>query len=259
MKKPKIVVFDLETLMDLPEIAKKYAGISQWPGKSMGADLNSIISFGYKIIGEGPAQCINIWDFDPNWAQNVNDDTALLHFISDTIGDDTDALVTHNGKRYDIKMLNARLAKRGLHPIQDIPHIDTCAVAKRAFKLSSNRLNDLAEFLGVEGKMQTGGWGLWVDVLNGSEEAANKMSDYCKQDVEATHSIMQKLLPHIKNMPNANMFMEDKAQVCPTCGSTNIQKHGIRRTKTTTYQRYRCNECGSTSQANKQNGELKSV
>lgn len=244
--KPKIVIWDLETLPDMTAVMEKFVGISQWPGKSMGADMNSIICFGYKILGEEKANCISVWDLDEDWASNVNDDAALCQIIYDTLHD-ADGMVTHNGVRFDEKVLNTRLKKYGLPGLHKIPHVDTCLLAKQKLKLSSNSLNNVAQHLGCEQKLKHEGWDMWVKVRDGSHNHAQLMADYCKQDVEVLHQVFEKLKCFTNRIPNYNLFREDGRQVCPTCGEATRQKSmGWKHTSTMSYRRRQCGHCGST-------------
>ena len=53
------------------------------------------------------------------------------------------------------------------------------------------------------------------------------------------------LLPYVENAPNYNLFSDER--VCPNCGGGKLHKHGFKRTKTTQYQRYQCQGCGTIS------------
>lgn len=243
--KPKIVLFDLETLPDLDAAMERFGGISQWPGKSLGADMNSIISFGYKILGEKKAHCVSVWDLDDSWSYHVNDDAALCQLIYDTLHD-ADGLVTHNGEKFDIKVLNTRLKKYGLPGLHKIKHVDTCQLAKSKLKLSSNSLDNVASHLGLGRKMKHDGWGMWVQVQRGCAKAAKKMAEYCIQDVEVLHEVFEALRCFTAKIPNYNLFSDGK-QVCPSCGEATRQKSkGWAYTATKAYQRRQCGHCGST-------------
>jgi len=242
MSKPKIVLWDLETLPNLPELMKRVPSLGNWPGRTMKAEVNSIICFGYKYLGDTTAQCINAWDF-ANWDEDVNDDSAICMMVYDILKD-ADAFVTHNGRKFDLKVLNTRLMKHGFPPIAKKPHIDTLVVARR-LSLYSNRLGDVSKFFGMEGKLDNGGWDLWVEVMQRDKASQKLMTEYCLQDVEVLNQIYNELRPLITNIPNYNMFNTDDRGVCPNCGSHKLINHGTRVAKTRIIQRYLCGECGS--------------
>lgn len=246
MAKPKIVLFDLETLPNIRKIAERIPSIGAWPGRTMKADINSIICFGYKIEGHKKAKCINAWDFPKRWKANRNDDYDVVKAAYDILKD-ADGIVTHNGKKFDIKVLNTRLKFHGLPSLPKIPHMDTVLASRRHLSLYSNRLDDLATFLGVENKLENGGWDLWVQIMfDDTKKSKDLMAKYCKQDVEVLHQVYDKMRPHFTNIPNYNLWAGTEHN-CPSCGSVKVQKHGIRATKTAMIQRYRCLDCGSTS------------
>ena len=160
---------------------------------------------------------------------------------------DADAIITHYGKRFDMKFLNARLAHHGLPLLPRLTHIDTWSVARQHLKITSNRLDSIAEFLKVERKMNHGqGWQLWVDVMARKKRAQNIMSRYCIQDVECLEAVFKKLRPFINNIPNYNI-LNAKDHSCPSCGSDRVCKNGKRTSKAGVYQRWHCKDCGSVS------------
>lgn len=243
MNKPRIILWDLETLPDLKEVMKVLPGIGQWPGRTLKASINSIICFGYKELGEAQAHCINAWDVDPD--AEVNDDSYVVHAAYEVLKD-ADAIVTHNGKKFDLKVLNTRLVKYGLPPLHKINHVDTKVVAKRLM-LYSNRLGDVSNFLGGESKLENGGWDLWCKVVDKDPAARKLMAEYCKQDVQVLEQVYNGLRPLMLNteVPNYNLFSDD-SQVCTNCGSHNLQKNGTRLLTTGKRQRYLCGDCGTS-------------
>lgn len=253
MKEPKIVIWDLETLPDPRKIYDVIPSIGAWPGRTFKAELQTIICFGYKIVGQGRAQCINAWDFKEAWEKNPNDDSAVVAAAYEILHD-ADEIVTHNGKSFDIKVLNTRLLSYGMPPIaKDIKHVDTKISAKK-ISLYSNSLANVASFLGVEDKMQIKNkWSMWKRMAFKEETAEDRkvMDLYCKQDVDTLYAVYEKLMPfHGNNLVNRNQFTDGRP-VCPSCGSPSVIKHGTKRTKTKEYQRYLCTKCGSTCQSTK--------
>jgi DNA polymerase elongation subunit (family B) len=248
MKKPKIVIWDLETLPDPEKIYDVIPSIGAWPGRTFKAELQSILTFGYKIYGEKNAHTINCWDFKESWAKDRNDDSAVVAAAYSVLYD-ADEIVTHNGKQFDVKVMNTKLAQYGMPPLPKIPHVDTKIAAKK-LSLYSNSLANVAKFFGVEDKMHFNDkWGLWKRIAfsQSTKKDLKLMSDYCKQDVDTLEAVYEKLRPyHGNNSVNKNFFSEER--VCPTCGSHKLHKHGIKRTRTGEKQRFLCQDCGSISQ-----------
>lgn len=238
---PKIIIWDLETLSNLTEVMKFMPRMYEYC--TLRASLSTIICFGYKQLGWKNSKCINAWDF-PNWQKDVNDDYEICSAAYDILKD-ADAIVTHNGKNFDYKFLNARLVYHGLPTLPRMPHVDTCQVSRKKLFLASNRLNDLAKFLSVEQKLDNGGWDLWVKVLNRDKPSMDLMTRYCKQDVQVLEKVFLRLRGVCDDLPNHNLFKKDQKR-CPKCGASRIKKHGKYLTKTKSYQRYLCMPCGST-------------
>lgn len=249
-REPRIIFFDLETIPDLRQALLVWPGLSDFPGRTLKATLNSIVCFGYKVYGsDEPAKVISAWDF-PEWLVDVNDDTPLLKAAMEIL-EGADAVITQNGKSFDEKVLNTRLLLKGLPLFPPTKHVDTKLLAKR-FSFFSNSLKYLAEQLTESRKMENEGWSLWVKTHGRDPEACRTMSTYCAQDVEALEAIFRKLRAVSSGanaLPNFNLFNigQGAEPVCPTCGSTRMIKNGVRYTGLTPYQRMRCQDCGASS------------
>ena len=255
---PKIILYDLETLPILSQVMKVFTGLSAYPGLTLKASINSVICFGYREFGvDDKAKCLKAWDFKA-WNKDVNNDYDLLVKAREILSE-ADAVVTHNGKRFDQKFFNTRLLINGLKPLHKIPHIDTCQLAKQHLYLFNNRLGTLGEFLAGDKKMDTGGWSLWEKVMAKEAKSMRLMADYCKQDVDLLCKVFKKLRPFATNIPNYNLFTDVKRDVCSHCGSTRVNKHGLAYTKTSVRQRYQCLDCNGTMSSNIKGKFLRSL
>lgn len=257
-RKPNIILWDIETLANLPAIMSVLPSIGMWPGRTMKATVNSIICVGYKRLGEKKTYCINAWDYPKRWKKDVNDDYEVVKAAYDVLKD-ADGIITHNGKRFDMKVMQTRLRHHGFPPLPKIPHIDTCLVARGNLSLYSNRLGDVAKFIGVPGKLANGGWELWEKVLRREKKSQALMTRYCKQDVKCLEDVFMGLRCFVTNMPNYNLFLGENSKVCPTCGSKKLSRNGTRRSKTQEYQRYLCGNCGATCRTDKKDEKPRSL
>jgi len=259
---PKIIFFDLETIPDLPKALEVWCQLSNYPFQTMKATVTTIICVGWKELGSKRTHCINAWDY-PNWQKNINDDKEVCKAIYEVLKD-ADAVVTHNGVRFDWKHLQTRLLYNGLPVLHKIHHIDTCLVARQNLLSFNNRLGYLGKWLVSDTKLENGGWELWVKVSKRIKSACKLMSKYCKQDVILLEKVFDKLKPFIKNLPNRNLYRShDKiltnTWVCPTCGSIDIKLNGWCYTKTRKYQRILCKWCGSSSRGDTKDRNLRSI
>lgn len=237
----KVVFFDLETMPDLPEAMKVFSSLSNYPGQSMKATINTVLCFGYKILGHKQAHVKSVWDYPKAWKKSVNADYELCKFAYEMLHD-ADAVITQNGKKFDWKFLQTRLMKHGLPTLPNhILHIDTKVVAKSNLFAFNNSLNILGETLLNEKKMKHSGWELWNDVYLKKPQAMKIMAAYCKQDVLLLEKLFNKLKPFIKNLPNKARNNDG----CPKCGSKDVISRGIGINQKGEYRRLSCKSCAS--------------
>jgi len=172
------------------------------------------------------------------------DDNHFLPSIHALL-DEADAVVSYNGKRHDIPLLNREFLKEGMSPPSPYKQIDLLETAKRAFKFPSNKLQHVSDELGIGQKLEHEGFQMWVDCLQGNEKAWAQMKKYNMQDVKLLEKLYEKLKPWIANHPNHNLY--GNKGVCPTCGSKHIQQRGYYKTQTGIYKRIACLDCGTWS------------
>lgn len=160
--------------------------------------------------------------------------------------DQADAIIHYNGRAFDIKHLNREFLLAGMMPPSAHKDIDLLTVARRRFKFTSNKLDHVAQQLGLGGKLQHAGFELWKGCLEGDKASWETMKKYNKQDVVLTEEVYYKLRPWIHNHPNTLLY-DDKANPysCRVCGSANLQKRGYTYTAMSRFQQYQCNDCGS--------------
>ena len=162
---------------------------------------------------------------------------------------EADAVVHYNGTKFDIPTLNKEFLLHSYNPPSPYKQIDLLRVVRSQFRFPSNKLDYVAQRLGLGQKHAHEGHDLWVKCMNGDKDAWGRMQDYNIQDVVLLESLYHTLLPWIKNHPNQNLYSE--TTVCPTCGSHSVQKRGQAISLSGTYQRYQCRDCGSWSQGTK--------
>ena len=158
---------------------------------------------------------------------------------------EADAIVHYNGDKFDIPTLNKEFLLHGLGVPTPSHHIDLLKTARNRFRFASNKLDYIAQELGLGAKVKHMGMDLWKDCMDGDDKAWKLMEKYNKQDVVLLEKVYEKLLPWIKAHPNHSLFSNTEQPVCPNCGSENIKKNGTEATLTMKYQRYRCNACGT--------------
>lgn len=190
---------------------------------------------------------------DQRKAKDIEDDSKLLQGIWDLL-DQSDIIVTQNGKAFDIKKLNARFVLNGMKPPSSFKHIDTKQIASQNFAFTSNKLEYLSQNLNTKFKKlkhaKFGGFSLWKECLKGNIKAWDEMKKYNIHDVLSLQELYEKLLPWAKNVPNFNVYHNDYHHMCH-CGSKELKRYGYAYTSTGKFQRFVCKKCGRESRDSK--------
>jgi transposase-like protein len=176
-----------------------------------------------------------------NYKKNPEDDKHIMKKLW-KLFDKADIIVAHNGSKFDIKSVNARFIYHGMPPPSPYKIIDTLTSARRYFNFTSNKLNDLGQFLKVGKKVLLSGFELWKGCMRGDLRSWRKMIKYCKQDVRLLEKIYIKMRPYIKNHPNISVSYIDRPN-CPRCKSSRVTPSGKYKGKSHISQLYRCLDC----------------
>jgi len=233
----KILIFDIETM---PLLSYHWRRWKQNIAPSMTEREGYIQCYAAKWYGDDKMYYDGL-DLHGNSIRDERYVASSLHRLLD----EADALVTFNGNKFDIPVVNTALVKHGFWPPSSSKSIDLFRVVKNRFSFSSSSLNSVCEQLGLGGKADTGGWQLWKGCMDGDPEAWAKMRRYNEQDVLLTEELYVKLRPWIHNHPNVNLYDHLVNDRCPTCGSVHIVKNGSETLAAGVYQRYKCQDCGT--------------
>jgi len=238
MKEPKILYYDIETSPNLSYTWGK------WEQNVIEFEREwYMISFAYRW-NNGKTHACALPDYK-TYKKDPHNDKELVRKLWELF-DEADIIVAHNGDAFDIKKSNSRFLFHGLTPPSSYKTIDTLKVAKKYFKLNSNKLDDLGNLLGVGRKIDTGGFELWLGCLRGDKKSWYKMVKYNKQDVDLLCNVYQKLRGWMNNHPNVNLY-DEKDGRCPICGGEHLQKRGYGYSKSGRHQRHQCTDCGGWS------------
>ncbi len=124
---------------------------------------------------------------------------------------------------------------------------------KANFRFVSNKLDHVAQQLGVGGKVHHAGHQLWVDCLEGDEPTKRRawatMRRYNKNDVVITERVYDRIRPWIRNHPHVGMWTKQPVS-CAQCGGTDFEQDGLARALLGSYGQFRCLACGSWSRDN---------
>jgi len=178
------------------------------------------------------------------WDAKQNDKRMLEQFVK--VANTANELVGHNGDKFDLAWIRTRCLFHGIDMFPNYQTIDTLKVARSKFRFQSNRLNYIAEFLGLGGKIKTE-FNLWKDILlNKDKIAMEKMIKYCKKDVSLLEEVYKLLGNHIAPKTHYGVIFGEDRGSCPECGadSENLIKNMSRTTATGVVKiQYQCKVC----------------
>jgi hypothetical protein len=157
--------------------------------------------------------------------------------------DEADVLIGWNSASFDTKHLKRELIENDMLPPSPYRDLDLMRVVKSQFKFPSNKLDYVAQKLGVGAKVQHSGFDLWLKCMAGDDKAWREMKKYQIQDVNLLVDLYEKLKPWIKNHPSTALH-KGVADGCVVCASTNLISRGLAHTNNASYKRYVCKDCG---------------
>lgn len=236
-REPRVLIYDIETAPIRGVAWRKRDTDLVWIDRDW-----HLLSFAYKWLGKKTIHDFALPDF-PSYRRNPTDDRALACELW-KLQDRADIVVAHNGRRFDQKKARAKYFEHGFEPPSPFREVDTLQIAKQHFAFTSNRLDDLCRLVGIEGKIDTGGAGLWRAVLDGDPKAWRLMRRYGKQDVRILEPLYLRLRPWADGHPNMALIA-DRPDVCSKCGKPGpFQSAGWRYYTVTKRRAFRCRSCG---------------
>jgi hypothetical protein len=242
---PKILVIDIETA------PLELHGWKLWDENFSLDQIKSdwsILSYAAKWLGKSK---IYYDDTGGRGKAHVRNDRKLMKGIRDLLNE-ADIVVAQNGKKFDVRKINARLITHGFHPPKPYRVIDTMLESRKYFAFTSQKLKYTSEILGVPPKdehEEYPGFKLWAACLQDIPAAWKVMQRYNKQDITSTEFVYLKIRPWIANHPNLGVFQPLlEKPICPNCGSTNLKPWDRRANlQQGAYIRLLCGACGAWS------------
>ena len=240
-REPRILLVDIETS---PMIA--YSWGPKWETNLIEIlEESQILSYSAKWLN---GKHITRGQIDTKgYKPHELNDKELVIEINNLLNE-SDIVVSQNGNDFDIKMIKSRCILYGLNPPNPFKTIDTMVEAKKCVRLPSYKMDDLCSYFGLGSKIPTT-FNLWKDCMKGDKKAWRLMKSYNQNDVILLEKLYLKLKPYMKTHPNYGVYLED--EVCPRCGSKDLQRRGYARTLACVYQRLQCKNCGSWSRSRK--------
>lgn len=228
-----------------------------WGIRKQHLNIDNIITDSHLLCWAGK------WLFDPVMVGDCltpeeainHDDSRLCQGLWDIL-DEADIIIAHNGRRFDIPVINGRfLINKFKSPPSPYEIIDTLLSSRQAFRLSSHKLDYINRVLGVTTKLDTD-FKLWLDCAKGIPSALVKMYTYCQNDTAILEETYMEMRPWIKAHPNMAFYVESDKMICPTCGCTELVEKGTYRTIVNEYAAYSCPNCGAQGRSRKSSTTL---
>ncbi len=236
----KILLIDIETS---PLVAYSWGPVYETNLIEV-IDQSRILSFSAKWLN-GKSITKGLPDYK-GYKKGIIDDARICDEIHDLLNE-ADIVVAHNGRAYDVRMINARFLANGMNPPSPYRVIDTKTAFKRAFRLPSNSLDNICDYLGLGRKLEHEGFPLWKRCMAGEKKAWAKMLKYNRHDVVLLEQLYRRIFRWIDNHPNMGAYSE-KPHTCSKCGvSGHLQSRGWNVNKVTRSPRYQCLNCGGWS------------
>jgi len=256
---PKILTVDIEnspTRAHVWGLWKQNVALSQidrdwhlltWAAKWMHEDF---------VLGD------SMFHYKEEYKSHPQSDYYILLSLRDLL-DEADIVVGWNSKAFDVPKINARMIEWGMEPPSPFQQIDAMQIAKKNFRFTSNKLQYVAQALGMGSKLDTGGFELWTSCMDGDPKAWAKMLEYNMMDVELTEDVYLALRPWSKSHPNYSLYVKDgvenREMMCNKCGSEDLVRYGYAYTNLGKFQEYHCKSCGCYPRGRKNLKNLENV
>lgn len=220
---PRILAFDIEA-------------------SNLSADFGIVLCVGFKEVGVGAAEVLNILDYRDESGDLIEAEKRLLIEVSSKLIHDGDIWLTHYGTWYDIPFINTRLL---YHRLPVLPanhtHIDTWKVSRNRLKLRSNRLVTISDFMGTDEQKNSIKPEQWLRALGGHRESMDYIVEHCRRDCEVLEEVYYRIRPLVLDHPHMGGA---KWGACRFCGNQTLVSRGSRLTRTRRYKRLQCTTCG---------------
>ena len=231
---PKVLLIDIETFPIIAAVWTLHEASAVWVESD-----TFLASFSAKWVGS-KTKTYTLPDYHGYRKYTDKDDKPLVRDLWMLLNE-ADVVIAHNGDRFDIKKINARLAVHGFPPPSPFKTIDTLKIARNVFKFDSNKLDNLGRYLHEGRKLPNTGAALWRGCRDGDRKSWRTMRRYNPQDVELLWRVYKRLRPWAKSHPNLSLY--DDRPGCPVCRSRRVKKEGFKYTIKTKRQQFKCLDC----------------
>lgn len=171
----------------------------------------------------------------------------LLQELHDLLNE-ADFVIAHNGRRFDMKKIRARMITRGFKPHSPVRVIDTLEIAKKEFAFTSNKLLHLTRLLCKKNQKSDhgkfAGHSLWKEFVKGNPEAIAEMREYNQIDAVSLQELYEILAPWSSTLPLFEVYQDN-------FDNSEWLEDGFSYSNLGKYQRYRNIKTGQYRRGNK--------
>lgn len=235
----KLLLLDIETAPNIAHV---------WGIWQQNVGINQILASGYVLCWSAKWLGDDKVYFDSTYKNHPKEMLKGIHALLD----EADAVIHYNGTKFDIPTLNKEFLLHKMDPPAPYKQIDLLRVARNQFRFPSNKLDYVAQTLGLGKKLPHIGHQLWIDCMANKAEAWAIMEQYNIQDTLLLEKVYNELKPWIKQHANHSTF--GMGLVCPNCGSNHYQRRGFHYTRHCKYQRFQCQGCKTWFRGTKNEG-----
>lgn len=238
--KVRILLLDVETA---PLLGFLWGTFKQNVGLNMLEAHSYMLTWAAKWLGETTCYSSSLPEY-PNYEPGSEDDSLLVADLLKLINQ-ADIIIGHNVKNFDDKVIRTRILINNLDQPTPYKLVDTLEIAKQNFRFTSNKLDGIAIQLGLQRKLNTGGFELWRGCMQGKPEAWQTMVNYNIQDVYVLEDVYMKIRAWDARHPNVALYEENDTLNCTVCASENlfpVEKYNY--TGVSVFTTYCCADCG---------------
>jgi len=231
----KLLAFDIETA---PALVYSFSLFKPFIGPDHIVEADRMICWSAQWVGSKKVM----------FASEYEDGRiSMLTRLRDLVAE-ADAILTYNGKSFDLPWLVAECMLEGIDLPPDVRHIDLFQVQRKMKHISGKLQYQVNRYLN-ERKLPHQGFQMWVDCIapwvdsEAKRSAWQTMKRYCKHDTALLPPLYELYKPLLSGANAINVGLVDRTGGCPNCGSTHIQKRGKQYTNVRTYHRLQCQDC----------------
>ena len=230
----KILVIDIE---NGPNLAAVWGLFNQNIGIDMIHESSSVLCFAAKWLGDK-----EVFFYSDYWDGHDEMIRQAHRLLSEAT-----AVITYNGDKHDFRHLNREFLLAGLPAPSPSKSIDLLKTIRQRFAFPSNKLDYVAQALGIGSKVRHPGYSMWKDAMTGSpdeKKAAWKLfKEYNIGDIFLTEDVYNAILGWISNHPIVTVPVDTGVVVCFECGSEELSEEGVEIVGSYIYPRYFCEQC----------------